>query len=152
LGGDEFQNFMREVKEKAQHIARVPHFKSTYFQGNLRPMYVYDNTGIHVWANLQDIGIHAEDIVPQPAYSPDFNRPVEHVHNIITAKVQEWLGHERNVVQMPAALARIEDIFYSMDIAAIRKYIQGLPGLYAHVRKSEEEGGCAGGYALKKLR
>lgn len=68
------------------------------FTGPVTPVYSYDNVNKHrtaeVAAFLRQLGIDPNSIqsrVPHPSWSPDFNRPVEHAHNIIKSNFKQYL-------------------------------------------------------------
>jgi hypothetical protein len=122
--------------------------------------YQFDNPKIHTHAHLDNTGIQDDQLMPQPPYSPDFNRPIEHAHNIVQSQFENWLHHMPHMAtisvgqppSMQECMQQVHDIIHSIDKDSIRKDIEGLPELYDHVIKSEEEGGCAGGFAPKQFR
>jgi hypothetical protein len=53
----------------------------------------WDNAAVHKDAAAV-VGDRAQRW-PQPAHSPDMNKPIEHVHGILDAHMHKWLAHMR---------------------------------------------------------
>lgn len=123
-------------------------------------IYVFDNNKIHKDAKLWEIGLDISDQLLYlytnntgsqwlqiPRYSPEFNKPIEHVHSHLERAYKTTLlyGHDSMThVQLRNVL---RTLFYTtITAAAVRKDVQSLEDTYDAVIEA------VGGLIVHKLR
>lgn len=80
---------------------------------------------------VQVVGTKAK-LWPQPAHSPDCNKPIEHVHAQVDAGVHGWLvglrqQHPNQKVTPEECMAKVEQVFYGISTSSIKADVESLP-------------------------
>lgn len=87
---------------------------------------------------------------PQPAHSPDCNKPIEHVHAQVDAGVHAWLVEVRQQqphhrITVAECMAKVEQVFYSIPTSSIKADVESLPSTWEAIIDN------LGGYVPNKL-
>ena len=106
----------------------------------------------HATAHSQAAQIlgHGWQLLPHPAHSPDCNKPIEHVHGQLDAKMKSWLVELRQ--QQPNAHPtpqqckdQLRAFFNSLTPASINADVATLPATWQAIVNND------GGYVAGKL-
>lgn len=96
------------------------------------------------WICLDHASVHNEMVQvvgtkarlwPQPAHSPDCNKPIEHVHAQVDAAVHDWLvemrqQQPRHKILVEECKAKVEEVFYSIPTSSIKADVESLPSTW----------------------
>src|SRR5512139_887337 len=90
----------------------------------------YDGASVH--NQIAAVLGRRADIWPQPAHSPDCNKPIEHVHAQVDAQMKEWLKQRRAAVPrrritVEEAMAECTRVFTNISKASIASDVASLP-------------------------
>lgn len=95
-----------------------------------------DHATVHNQA-LQILG-PGWQLLPHPAHSPDCNKPIEHVHGQLDAKMKKWLVSLRE--QQPGinpsvdqCMAQLVDYFNAIPAASIAADVATLPATWQEI-------------------
>lgn len=119
------------------------------------PTYVLDKPRVHTsvrWAELGQ-GPHPIEAAPQPRYSPDFNRPIEHFHRALKKRFSDLLITHAGPKSLDAYWQLLWQAFNSCySQRAAEKDIKGLPELWRWVASTDPQQGSAGDWPPRRLR
>ena len=98
---------------------------------------------------VQVVGTKA-NLWPQPPHSPDFNKPIEHVHAQVDAAVHAWLLESRqsqpsHKVTVEQSKAKVEEAFYNIPTSSIKADVESLPSTWEAIIANH------GGFVANKL-
>lgn len=119
------------------------------------PVYVLDKPNIHKAVRWRELGKGPHPIIaaPQPARSPDFNRPVEHFHHALKTRFRELMctfAGPRTVWGYWGLLQKAFLSCYKPD--SVMKDVLGLPKLWECVASTAAQQGTAGDWPPRKFR
>lgn len=90
--------------------------------------YQWDNNSIQVDADTERMGLDPSARVHLPEYSPDMNKPIEHVFAQLKRSIMEELAKHEGEHITPALAQRITTkCFKALNKASIQKDISSLP-------------------------
>lgn len=139
--------------DEVEHILKTCH--SVMWDKLVDPTYVLDKPRIHTAVRWSELGKGPHPIIaaPQPARSPDFNRPVEHFHHSLKREFRELLitfPGPRTLDGYWKLLYRAFNSCYKKD--SVMKDVLGLPKLWKCVASSDPKQGVAGSWPPAKYR
>jgi hypothetical protein len=90
----------------------------------------YDHATVH--NQVADVLGSKALVWPQPSHSPDCNKPIEHVHAQVDAKMKKWLKQRRaemprGKIPVPQAMDECTRVFKSISQASIASDVATLP-------------------------
>lgn len=93
----------------------------------------FDHASVHNEV-VQVVG-NKVNIWPQPAHSPDCNKPIEHVHAQVDAGAHAWLLEQRQQdpthrITVEECKAQVQQVFYSIPTSSIRADVKSLPSTW----------------------
>lgn len=108
----------------------------------------FDHASVH--NNVASLLGRNAELWPQPAHSPDFNKPIEHVHSQVDAAVKGWLKQQRQQnpqhrITPAESMQQVEDAFYRISTTSIKADIESLPNTWQAVVAN------GGGYVARDL-
>lgn len=103
----EFEDIMGQLKEimdsqeKSQHLHRGEKWQ-----------YSWDNDRIHEGADVEKVGITAEDRYPLPALSSDMHKVIENVHAWLQQQMELYLEEQGDdALDVDACKAHLQSLF-----------------------------------------
>jgi hypothetical protein len=122
---EEFVNFLSDARNIM--IAKKMH-----------PRFVYDNPYIHVGSKAQDF-MREKDIDPAlhfciPAFSPEFNKVIEHAHARLKHRVETALSQPHAPWSFQMIRDIVEQAFQEVNTpATIKPDVESLPAMYDQI-------------------
>lgn len=105
-----------------------------------KPLYCYDNNRIQAGANFRRMGFHRSQWVNIPTYSPDFNKPIEHVFNQIKEKLRIRLYQHKGPVTATLLQQWVVDVWENeISAEGIAKDVESLKNTYLAVSTKKGE-------------
>jgi hypothetical protein len=104
----------------------------------MHPRFVFDNPYIHVGKKAMDF-MHEKGIDPAlhfriPAYSPEFNKVIEHAHARLQPAIQMELSKNREAWSFQRVKDIVEQAFQEVNKpATIKKDVESLPATYKQI-------------------
>jgi transposase len=152
---EEFEDVMQVLVQTAKEQLGDLGIKDVRFQ--------YDNNRIQAGARLERMGMDKASKLKLPKYSPDMNKPIEHVFSPLKSNIMKQL-RKLEAKQLTAEKAQSIAIkcFSDLKKESIQRDIKSLPltwqAIAADKGSSVDSGkrrlyfGTAGGYPVAKLR
>jgi hypothetical protein len=105
------------------------------FQGQQgrEALFCYDNTHIQGRAQFSKLGIQPQQKVSIPTHSPDFNKPIEHVFNLIKTQLRERIYSHVGELKPAMLQDWVVEIFEGMSVHSIARDVASLKRTYRAV-------------------
>ena len=136
-----------EIMGKLKAASETPEHQAKLKRGE-RWLFSWDNDRVHTGADLEQVGITAEDRFPLPALSSDMHKVVENVHGWLAQQMQKWLeGKEDEELDVEECKKVLEGLFYDQYKREwIQKNVSSLKETYEAIVLAD------GGYPTAKHR
>ena len=103
------------------------------FRQSLGPVFCMDHDSIHK-AAMKVLPAMGVQLLPHPAKSPDFNKPIEHIFGQMKGWVHTELRTNSRLKAIQSKKQVVHDIFYTKVIAeGVSKDVKSMPDLYKAV-------------------
>jgi hypothetical protein len=91
----------------------------------IKPTYCYDRPNLHLAAvpTLLQHGVNAPFL---SHYSPDMNKPIEHVFGYLTTQMQVVMRENRRKESIEFYKAQLEGLFYKIDARSVKRDVESL--------------------------
>lgn len=112
------------------------HGKVLYLRGaqTWKPLYCYDNNRIQAGANFRRMYFSMKQWVTIPTYSPDFNKPIEHVFHQMKDKLRNRIYQHQGPLDVQQLRRWVLDIFeQEISTDSIAKDVHSLKDTYLAV-------------------
>ena len=111
-----------------------------------QPLFCYDNNKIQAQAEYGRMGMAWFQRVKIPVHSPDFNKPIEHVFNIIKEQLRQRIYFHVGGVSAAMLQQWVVEIFEGISTSGIAKDVASLKRTYKAVatalgEEAEVDGG-----------
>lgn len=110
--------------------------KVEYLRGaqTWKPLFCYDNNRIQAGADFKRMYFKKHQWVHIPPYSPDFNKPIEHVFHQMKQKLGDRIYHHTGPLEVQDLRQWVLDIFEKqISTASIAKDVHSLKNTYLAV-------------------
>lgn len=119
------------------------------------PTYALDRPRIHTSVRWEELGQgpHPIEAAPQPRYSPDFNRPIEHFHSALKKRFSDLLITYTGPKTVDGYFQLLWQAFNSCwQPDSAMKDVLGLRELWLRVASEGPQQGAAGNWPPRRFR
>lgn len=131
------------TQEEFEDNMAMLHGKVLYLRGaeTWKPLYCYDNNRIQANAEFRRMYFACHQRVHIPPYSPDFNKPIEHVFHQMKDKLRVKIYQHNGPLEVKQLRKWVVEIFeQEISVDSIAKDVQSLKNTYLAVSTDK---GCA---------